>query len=39
MIEIPRCTWEQMSDRAKHIFHYNPIVDREPTLDGKAPPY
>ena len=39
LIEIPRCTWEQMSDRAKHIFRYNPIVDREPTLDGKAPPY
>jgi Phytanoyl-CoA dioxygenase (PhyH) len=39
LIEIPRRTWEQMSDRAKHIFRYNPIVDKEPSLDGKAPPY
>jgi hypothetical protein len=39
LIEIPRRTWDQLSDRAKHIFRYNPIVDREPSLDGKAPPY
>jgi ectoine hydroxylase-related dioxygenase (phytanoyl-CoA dioxygenase family) len=39
LIEIPRRTWDQLSDRAKHIFRYTPIVDREPSLDGKAPPY
>ena len=39
LIEIPRTVWEQMWDRAKHIFRHNPIVDREPSRDGKAPPY
>jgi ectoine hydroxylase-related dioxygenase (phytanoyl-CoA dioxygenase family) len=39
LIEIPRLTWERMSERAKHIFRYNPIVDKEPSYDGKAPPY
>lgn len=39
LIEIPRCTWENLSKRAKHIFRYNPIVDKEPSFDGKAPPY
>jgi len=39
LIEIPRSTWEQMSKRAKHIFRYNPIVDRAPSRLGKAPPY
>jgi hypothetical protein len=39
LIEIPRVTWEQMSDRAKHIFRHNPIVDRPPSLNGKPPPY
>ena len=27
LIEIPRITWERLSDRAKHIFRYNPVVD------------
>jgi ectoine hydroxylase-related dioxygenase (phytanoyl-CoA dioxygenase family) len=39
LIEIPRVVWEQMSERAKHIFRYNPIVDREPSHDGTPPPY
>jgi len=39
LIEIPRVVWEQMSDRAKHIFRFNPIVEREPSLDGTPPPY
>jgi ectoine hydroxylase-related dioxygenase (phytanoyl-CoA dioxygenase family) len=39
LIEIPRVTWEQMSERAKHIFRYNPIVDKKPPFEGKAPPY
>ena len=39
LIDIPRVTWEQMSYRARHIFRYNPIVDRPPSLDGKPPPY
>jgi ectoine hydroxylase-related dioxygenase (phytanoyl-CoA dioxygenase family) len=39
LIEIPRSVWEQMSSRAKHIFRYNPIVDRAPSSVGKSPPY
>lgn len=39
LIEIPRITWEQLSDRAKHIFRYNPVVDKEPPFYGKVPLY
>lgn len=39
LIEIPRAAWEQMSDRAKHIFRYNPVVDKAPSRDGRKPPY
>jgi ectoine hydroxylase-related dioxygenase (phytanoyl-CoA dioxygenase family) len=39
LIEIPRITWAQLSDRAKHIFRYNPVVDKEPPFHGKVPPY
>ncbi|MGH9773193.1 MAG: phytanoyl-CoA dioxygenase family protein [Candidatus Acidiferrales bacterium] len=39
LIEIPRHTWKQLSPRARQIFRHNPIVDKEPSLDGKAPPY
>ncbi len=39
LIEIPRITWEQLSERAKHIFRHNPIVDKAPPFHGKAPPY
>lgn len=39
LIEIPRATWDRMSDRAKHIFRFNPVVERAPSLDGRKPPY
>ena len=39
LIENPRITWEQLSERAKHIFRHNPIVDKAPPFHGKAPPY
>ncbi len=39
LIEIPRVVWEGMSEHAKHIFRYNPVVDREPSRDGTPPPY
>jgi ectoine hydroxylase-related dioxygenase (phytanoyl-CoA dioxygenase family) len=39
LIEIPRITWEQLSERARHIFRHNPIVDKAPPFHGKAPPY
>jgi ectoine hydroxylase-related dioxygenase (phytanoyl-CoA dioxygenase family) len=39
LIEIPLVVWEDMSERAKHIFRFNPIVDRAPSRDGTPPPY